>query len=128
MTGRTERSPEPILLSSNKPLKISLCTMQGRIEHLRQTLPANMAVCADDPDVEFVLLDYQSDDGSPFVREEFAAPIAAGRLRYALSRARALFFQDGPRQERRASPGDGRHPGQHRRRQLIVAGYAPDHA
>ena len=42
---------------------------------------ANMAACVEDPDVEFVLLDYQSDDGlREWVRMTLGDAIASGRL------------------------------------------------
>lgn len=67
------------------PLKISFCTScKGRAHHVRETLPANLAATADDPDVEFVLLDYQSDDGlGEWVAETQTEALRSGRLVYA---------------------------------------------
>ena len=47
-----------------KPLKISFCTTcMNRLEHLQKTLPKNLADNADYENLEFVILDYNSDDG-----------------------------------------------------------------
>jgi len=46
------------------PLKISFCTTcMNRIEHLQRTLPQNFKDNADYPNIEFVILDYNSTDG-----------------------------------------------------------------
>ena len=68
-----------------QPLKISYCTTcKGRLHHLKQTLPANLAAEKDNPNVEFVVLDYDSPDGlGEWIKENFQAEIASGRLRYA---------------------------------------------
>jgi hypothetical protein len=43
---------------------ISYCTTcMGRTWQLRQVLPVHLTECRDRTDVEFVLLDYNSDDG-----------------------------------------------------------------
>ncbi|MCA0303886.1 MAG: glycosyltransferase family 2 protein [Proteobacteria bacterium] len=64
--------------------RISLCTTsRNRLHHLRQTLPQNLADNRDYPDLEFVLLDYNSSDGlGDWVRRELGDEIASGRLRY----------------------------------------------
>lgn len=66
--------------------KIALCTTcKGRLEHLRQTLPANLAANADLPPERcvFVLLDYNSRDGlADWVRSEMAEHLRTGRLVY----------------------------------------------
>ncbi|MCU0731253.1 MAG: glycosyltransferase family 2 protein [Hyphomonas sp.] len=68
----------------SKALKISYCTTcKGRLHHLRQTLPANMAAEAGNDDIEFVLLDYDSNDGlGDWVRDTFRGELASGRLVY----------------------------------------------
>ena len=67
-------------------------TCKGRLHHLSNTLPRNLAAERDDPDVEFVLLDYQSEDGmADHVRQTFAAEIAAGRIVYAHNREAPFF-------------------------------------
>lgn len=90
-SSRLPNDPVPF---SSRPLKISFCTTcKGRAHHIRKTLPANMAACADDPDVEFVLLDYQSDDGlRDWVRDTQRENIATRRLIYA-SYSPAPFFR-----------------------------------
>ncbi len=59
--------------------KIVFCTTcKGRAEHLRQTLPKNLA---DNPNSTFVVLDYNSDDDLlDYLSAEHAAEITSGRL------------------------------------------------
>lgn len=73
---------------------VSYCiTCKNRVGHLQQTLRANLDAEADDPFVEFVLLNYQSEDGlAEWVQANFAAEIANGRLVHAYH-APAPFFQ-----------------------------------
>ncbi len=61
---------------------LSFCTTcKGRLHHLRQTLPHNLRVCADREGIEFVLLDYSSNDGlEEWVRDNLVAEIASGRV------------------------------------------------
>ncbi len=63
---------------------ISICiSSRGRLHHLQRTLRRNIDDNADYPDLEFVLLDYASTDGlGDWVRQEFSAEIASGRLVY----------------------------------------------
>lgn len=65
--------------------KISYCiTCKGRAHHVQQTLPHNLALLKHDRNVEFVLLDYESNDGlGEWVQEHFKDELASGRLRYA---------------------------------------------
>lgn len=47
-----------------KQYKISFCTTcMGRLYNLKETLPKNIKDNADYPNIEFVILDYNSDDG-----------------------------------------------------------------
>lgn len=64
---------------------ISLCTTcMGRLHDLVQTMPKNMADNADYPRVEFVLLDYNSqDDLGKWVKENMMAHVESGKLVYA---------------------------------------------
>jgi GT2 family glycosyltransferase len=64
--------------------KISFCTVcMNRLSYLRQTLPVNLTQNASDPDVEFILLDYNSkDDLENWVRTELEGYIATGKLKY----------------------------------------------
>ena len=70
---------------SQNALKVSYCTTcKGRLHHLKQTLPANLKAEEGNPNVEFVVLDYGSEDGlGQWIKENFSAEIASGRLRYA---------------------------------------------
>ncbi|MGE3713976.1 MAG: glycosyltransferase family A protein [Alphaproteobacteria bacterium] len=65
--------------------KISFCTTcKGRLHHLQQTLPQNLANTADYDNVEFVILNYDSPDNlDSWIREHYADEIASGRIRYA---------------------------------------------
>lgn len=64
--------------------RISFCiSSRGRLHHVRQTLPQNIADNQDYPNLEFVLLDYNSSDGlGDWVRQELGDEIASGRLSY----------------------------------------------
>ncbi len=64
--------------------RISFCiSCRGRLHHLRRTLPQNIADNRDYPNLEFVLLDYNSTDGlGEWVRHELSEEIASGRLNY----------------------------------------------
>ncbi len=72
-------------MMTKAPLSVSYCiTCKGRKHHLEQTLRANLQAEAGNPNVEFVLLDYDSPDGlGEWVHEHFHDEIEAGRLRYA---------------------------------------------
>lgn len=71
--------------AAKQDLKVSFCTTcKGRVHHLKETLPKNLAATKDNPNVEFVLLDYDSRDGmEAWVKENFQSEITSGRLRYA---------------------------------------------
>lgn len=64
--------------------KISFCTVcMNRLYHLRETLPANLRDNASYPDLEFVLLDYNSSDGlESWIKNELTEFIESGRLVY----------------------------------------------
>lgn len=68
-----------------REFSISLCTTcMGRLHDLMQTLPKNLADNAAYPRVEFVLLDYNSQDGlQQWVRKTMMPHIESGRLVYA---------------------------------------------
>jgi glycosyltransferase involved in cell wall biosynthesis len=63
---------------------ISFCiSCRGRLHHLRRTLLQNIADNKDYPNLEFVLLDYNSVDGlGEWVRRELHEEIESGRLNY----------------------------------------------
>jgi hypothetical protein len=55
----------------------------GRLHHLKRTLPRNIVWNQDYPDLEFLLLDYNSPDGlEGWVRHKMAKYIESGRLVY----------------------------------------------
>ena len=74
-------------------MRISFCTTcMGRLHHLKETLPANLKTSADRPDLEFVVLDYNSKDGlEEWMRREMAQAVTSGRVAYYRERA-ARFF------------------------------------
>ena len=61
---------------------LSYCTTCcGRLHHLKDTLPPNLAALA--PEAEIVVLDYGSQDGLwDWMHEEMLAPIKEGKLAY----------------------------------------------
>jgi glycosyltransferase involved in cell wall biosynthesis len=67
------------------PQKISFCiTCKGRLEHLKKTLPENLKNTADYPNVEFVVLDYGSEDGlADWIEQHYQAEMDSGKIRYA---------------------------------------------
>jgi hypothetical protein len=55
-------------------------TCKGRTQHIKQTLPRNLA---DNPDAKFILLDYADDDGlAVYVQTQHLRDIESGRLVY----------------------------------------------
>lgn len=64
--------------------KISFCTTcMNRLDDLMITLPANINANEDYPDLEFVLLDYNSSDGlGGWIRNKMMRHIKSGRLVY----------------------------------------------
>ena len=62
---------------------VSICTIaMNRLHHVQKTLPVNLAQNAD-PKVNFVLLDYSSNDGlGDYVKSNFREQIANGTLVY----------------------------------------------
>ena len=69
--------------------KVSYCTTcKGRLHHLMETLPANLKAEENNPDIEFVILDYGSDDGlAEWIERNFMKEIKSGRLIYARTEA-----------------------------------------
>ena len=74
-------------------MKISFCiTCMGRLHHLRQTLPRNLEENAASPDVEFVVVDYNSKDGlEDWARGALGPAIASGRVVYYKEKTRDRF-------------------------------------
>ncbi|MBS1664511.1 MAG: glycosyltransferase family 2 protein [Bacteroidetes bacterium] len=64
--------------------RISFCTVSmNRLYHIRETLPVNIEQNLGYPDIEFVLLDYNSGDGlQDWVRDNMMAHIKSGLLKY----------------------------------------------
>jgi hypothetical protein len=63
---------------------ISFCTTaMGRLDQVRQTLPANLQENSDYPNLDFVLLDYGSHDGlGDWVQSHLREHLDSGRLTY----------------------------------------------
>jgi hypothetical protein len=66
------------------PPRIALCTTcKGRVQHLRETLPKNLADNAGYDNALFLVLDYGDADGmAEYVKTAHAADLASGRLVY----------------------------------------------
>jgi hypothetical protein len=64
--------------------KISFCTVSmNRLHHLIQTLPANITNNKNYPNIEFILLDYNSSDGlESYIKSNFLTYIKDGTLVY----------------------------------------------
>lgn len=67
-----------------KPYKISFCTVSmNRIHHLMKTLPINIADNENYPNLEFILLDYNSTDNiEHFVKNNLSEYLINGKLKY----------------------------------------------
>jgi hypothetical protein len=72
---------------------VSFCiTCKDRLVHLRETLPRNLGWHEDDPDVEFVILNYNSgDDLQNWVRKTCGPQLASGRVVHFLNPEPAMF-------------------------------------
>jgi hypothetical protein len=73
-----------MLTEKNNTIRISFCIVcMNRLHHLQQTFIKNIHDNQDYPDLEFVLLDYNSRDGMDlWVKENLQEYIADGRLTY----------------------------------------------
>lgn len=74
-------------------MKISFCTTcMGRVAHLAETLPRNVADNAKFDGVEFVILDYNSQDGlEAWMQGNMASQVSSGLVAYYRERT-AKFF------------------------------------
>jgi len=74
----------PMGVGYNQP-KISICTtVMNRLHDLQKTLPLNMHHNREYPNVEFVILDYNSSDYlGEYIRRMYMGDIERGRLVYA---------------------------------------------
>lgn len=72
---------------------VSFCiTCKDRLSHLQQTLPQNIASHADDPDVEFVILNYNSSDHlHDWMRDTYEELRRSDRVVYFLNSDPTLF-------------------------------------
>jgi len=78
---------EPIFVENdeawNENLVSFFTTCKNRIQHLQQTLPKNLEFHKDDRNVEFVVLDYSSDDGlNEWIKAEMMEHVISGKLVY----------------------------------------------
>jgi hypothetical protein len=81
------------LIHKQSFVSISFCTTcKGRLEHLKETLPENLETASKYENMEFVLLDYNSQDGlEEWVRSEMMDYIKSGRLVYYKNSAPKYF-------------------------------------
>lgn len=79
----------------NDPLKISFITVcMGRKQHIQQTLKKNILDNADYPNVEFVLLDYNSKDKlGEWVKQNMKKEIESGSLKYYRTEDPSFFHR-----------------------------------
>src|SRR6187402_1563632 len=72
---------------------ISFCTVcMNRLHHLSQTLPVNLEANRDFPEVEFVLLDYNSSDGlEDYMQTNYGELIRTGRISFFRTVEHAWF-------------------------------------
>ncbi|MBS1599978.1 MAG: glycosyltransferase family 2 protein [Bacteroidetes bacterium] len=73
--------------------KISFCTVvRNRLHHLRETLPKNIDDNNDHPNLQFLILDYNSDDGlEQWIKENMQKHISSGRLVFYRTTEPAFF-------------------------------------
>lgn len=73
--------------------RISFCTtVMNRLNHLKETLPANLHDNKDCADLEFVILDYNSDDGlEEYIYANYHREIDSKRLVYFRSQTSKYF-------------------------------------
>ncbi|RVU00436.1 glycosyltransferase family 2 protein [Mucilaginibacter limnophilus] len=74
-------------------LKISFCTVcMNRLQHLKETLQANIEANQDYANLEFVLLDYNSTDGvEDYIRNHMSYYIKSGKLVYYKTTSHLYF-------------------------------------
>jgi hypothetical protein len=72
---------------------VSFCiTCKDRLIHLQESLPQNLSWHADDPDVEFLLLNYNSGDGlHDWVRDTCGELLSSGRVAYFFNPEPTMF-------------------------------------
>lgn len=72
-------------IHNDKSYRISFCTTcKGRLHHLKETLPQNIAHNANYPNTEFVILDYGDEDGlGDWLKLNYQGEIDSGKIRYA---------------------------------------------
>ena len=68
----------------NRDYSLSFCTVcMNRLHHLKETLPKNISDNSDEPDIEFVVLDYHSGDGlGEWMKENMQDQISRGLVSY----------------------------------------------
>jgi len=78
-----------------KQYKVSICTTcMDRLSDLKQTLPQNIQDNLDYPNVEFVVLDYNSkkDDVAGWIKSEMMEHITSGKLVYYRTKSNYPYF------------------------------------
>lgn len=89
-----------------KPLKISFCTTcMGRLEHLKETLPQNLA---NNPgkNVEFVILAYGDRKTYNYVRAHYSDEIKSGKIKLAYTKQEYFQMSHAKNMAHRLATGD----------------------
>ena len=71
-------------MSLDNPVSLSFCTaVMNRLQHIQQTYPRNLQECEDIPNLEFVLLNFNCQQGTDeWVRTHLQKYIDSGQLNY----------------------------------------------
>lgn len=87
------RRLQPYQCRRERPALVSFCvTCKDRLHHLRETLPRNLAWHAGDPDVEFVILDYNSGDHlHDWMQDTYGQLLSSGAVVYFLNPEPEMF-------------------------------------
>jgi glycosyltransferase involved in cell wall biosynthesis len=74
------------MTKSQKPLKISFCTTcKGRLDHLKETLPLNLARTSSYLNAEHVILAYGDKETFDYIKKNYLKEIKEGRIRLVYS-------------------------------------------
>lgn len=88
------------------PLKVSFCTTcMGRLDHLKQTLPQNLANNPGE-NVEFVILAYGDRETYDWVKDNFSDQIASGKIKLAFSEQKFFRMAHAKNMAHRLGTGD----------------------
>jgi len=92
---------------SANPLRISFCTTcMGRLEHLKETLPQNLANTVDYPNAEFVILAYGDRKVFNWVKANFPEEIKQERIKLAYTKQEYFRMSHAKNMAHRLGDGD----------------------